>query len=176
MRPFTALIKDQITRMLFSNEEMRNLIIGDTLRYLGSWSPAMEILLLGTAAQESGCGEHLKTGRLLGIYQISAATHRKIWDKFLIQHPELASQVRGLASQRGFLENPHAELVSNLRYATAIAWLIYERCGKRLPQDATLEELATFWHRHFHAKARGSEEDFIRNYKMWVSGEKSLAA
>lgn len=162
--------------MLFSSEEMRNLVIGDTLKYLGDWSPAMESLLLGTAAQESGLGEHLKTGRLLGIYQISAATHRKVWDNYLILHSDLASRVRGLASQRGFLENPHGELVSNLKYATAIACLIYKRSGKSLKQEATLEELAGFWHRHFHAKARGSEAEFIRTYKTLVVGEKSLAA
>ena len=162
--------------MFLSCEEMRNLVIRDTLKYLGAWSLAMENLLLGTAAQESDLGEHVKTGRLLGIYQISAATHRKVWDKYLIQYPELASRVRGLASQRGFLEKPHAELVGNLKYATAIAWLVYKRCGKTLNPNATPQELAAFWYRHFHARARGSERDFVRAYKALISSEKPLAA
>jgi len=40
-------------------------------------------------------------------------------------HPDLASRIRGLASQRAFLEDPHSELATNLCYATAIAWVMY---------------------------------------------------
>jgi hypothetical protein len=39
----------------------------------------------------------------------------------------MASLVRGLASQHDFLSQPHAELATNLSYATAIAWFMYTR-------------------------------------------------
>ena len=44
-------------------------------------------------------------------------------------NPEMASRVRGLASQRAFLSDPDAELQTNLSYCTAIAWLMQQRAG-----------------------------------------------
>ncbi len=154
--------------MALHADEVRHLVIHETLKALGDWSLARETLLLGTAAQESGLGQCLKEGRLAGLYHISPATHRAIWDKYLINEPELASRIRGMASQRGFLEDPHGELISNLKYTTAIAWLIYKRTGKELPENSTLEDLARYWHRHFHAKASGNVEDFVTSYRTLV--------
>lgn len=162
--------------MVFSADELRHLVIRETLQELGDWSAANENLLLGTAAQESGLGLKLKAGRLAGIYHISPAAHRGVWDKYLINHPDLASVVRGLAGQRSFFQDPHGELVTNLKYATAIAWLIYKRSGRALPESSAPEELAKFWHRHFHARASGKIDDFIQNFRNMVSSTTTLAA
>jgi hypothetical protein len=161
--------------MNFSAEEIRYLVVRETLRELGDWSLCNENLLLGTAAQESGLGIKLKKGRMAGIYLISPAAHRAVWDKYLIHEPELASVVRGMAGQRSFLQDPHGELVTNLKYATAIAWLIYKRSGQQLPEESTPEELAKFWHRHFHAKATGRVEDYIRNFYSMVLPSESAS-
>ncbi len=162
--------------MFFSVNEFRHLIVRETLRELGDWSAAAENLLLGTAAQESGLGLKLKTGRMAGVYHISPAAHRAVWDKYLIAHPDLASRVRGLAGQHSFISNPHGELVTNLKYATAIAWLVYKRTGQSIPENCAPEELARFWHRHFHARATGKVEDFIQNFHQMVLPASSLAA
>lgn len=42
--------------MIFTADDLRHLVIRDTLNYLDDWSLAAENLLLGTAAQESGLG------------------------------------------------------------------------------------------------------------------------
>lgn len=162
--------------MLLSADQLRHLIIRETLKELGDWSQDRENLLLGTAAQESGLGKNLKEGRLAGIYHISPATHRAIWDKYLIKQPELASVIRGLAGQRSFLKDPHGELISNLKYATAIAWLIYKRTDKELPQGSSLEDLARFWHRHFHTRASGRIEDFVASFRSAELSTSSLVA
>ncbi len=152
-------------------EELRNFVIKPTLQQLGDWSPVAERLLLGTAAQESGLGFHLKYSRSrgLGIYQITPRTHTNVWDKYLIRSPDLASFVRGLASQHKFLTNPHAELTTNLSYATAIAWMIYRRSGKTLSVKANLNELAKFWARYFQTRQTGTVDDFINHYQQFVA-------
>lgn len=139
-------------------------VIRTALKQLGDWSPAAENLLLGTALQESGRNARLREGRRLGIYRISPATHRAVWDKYLVGDPELASRVRGLAGQHGFLCDPHGELATNLKYATAIAWMIYRRHGYDLPDAEDIAGLARHWHRHFHSRPSGSAEDFVSSY------------
>ncbi len=139
-------------------------VIRTALKQLGDWSPAAENLLLGTALQESGHNARLREGRRLGIYRISPAAHRAVWDKYLVGDPELASRVRGLAGQHGFLCDPHGELATNLKYATAIAWMIYRRHGYDLPDAEDIAGLARHWHRHFHSRPSGSAEDFVSSY------------
>ncbi|MCX2779923.1 hypothetical protein [Microbulbifer thermotolerans] len=152
-------------------DELRLLVIRPTLKHLKAWSPGMENLLLGTAAQESQLGFHLKQGRRhgLGIYQIQPHTHREIWDEYLIDHPALASKVRGLASQWDFLDHPHEELTTNLRYATAIAWLIYRAAGVNKVQENDVVAMARLWHQHFHHGPAATVRDFQCSYARLVS-------
>lgn len=162
--------------MFFDADDFRQLIVRDTLQAIGEWTPAHENLLLGTAAQESKMGLNLKQGRLLGIYHISPAAHRAVWDKYLLHHPDLASRVRGLAGQHSFIRDPHGELVTNLKYATAIAWLIYKRTREETPASEDIQGLAKFWHRHFRSKASGPIADFVANYRHFVTEKQGLAA
>ncbi len=162
--------------MLFAADEFRQLIVRDTLRSIDEWAPAHENLLLGTAAQESRMGLNLKCGRLLGIYHISPKTHRAVWDKYLLHHPELASRVRGLAGQHSFIKDPHSELITNLKYATAIAWLIYRRVEYALPTAEDVPGLARYWQRFFRAKASGQVADFIASYQHHILGKQEFAA
>ena len=151
--------------MIFSSQDLRKLIVSETLHYLGDWSASAENLLVGTAIQESGLGFSLKSGRRLGIYHISPASHRAVWDHYLVAFPDLASKVRGLAGQHSFIDNPHGELLTNLRYATAIAHYIYRKAGCTLPAPDDIQGLAKIWQRHFHCRPRGRAADFVRNYR-----------
>ena len=147
-------------------DELRLFVVRPTLKQLRAWSPGMEALLLGTAAQESELGFHLKQGRRhgMGIFQILPSTHRQIWDKYLINFPPLASKVRGLASQRDFLQHPHAELATNLRYATAIALLIYRAAGVDSVESENLPKMAKLWKKHFHHGPSARLRDFVDSY------------
>lgn len=103
-------------------QELREHIIRPTLRYLGKQCAATENLLLAqTQLPDTNC----LTNKSYGIYHIDAALHQKVWNQHLAFDPDLASKIRGLASQREFLNNPHIELATNLSYATAIAWAIH---------------------------------------------------
>lgn len=151
--------------MIFTADDLRELVIRPTLKYLDNWNPAMENLLVGTAVQESGLGFSLRQGKMLGLYHISPATHRAVWDRHLVAFPELASRVRGMAGQHSFLEDPHGELLTNLKYATAIAWCVYQRVRQPLPEARDIEGLARFWHRHFRSRPSGRVTEFARNYR-----------
>ena len=162
--------------MIFSAEDLRHWVVRDTLKSLDDHSLAAENLLLGTAAQESGLGVCLHQGKRRGLYHLTAATHRSVWDKYLINNPELASRVRGMAGQHSFLKDPHSELVTNLKYATAIAWMVYRRCDPPLPEANDIAGLANYWHRHFHPKPTASEQQFIQSYKELIAKPEAMAA
>ena len=139
-------------------------VIRATLKELGDWSPAAENLLLGTALQESGQDPRLRAGRRLGIYRIAPARHRAIWDHYLVAHPELASRVRGLAGQHAFLRDPHGELATNLKYATAIAWMRYRQRRVKLPDATDIEALGHCWESCYRCRA-GNAADFVARWQ-----------
>jgi hypothetical protein len=174
--------------------DLRALVIRPTLEQLDDWSPAAENLLLGTAAQESQLGNRLQNGPIhsgqlqrQGLYRISANTHLQVWDQFLIGDPELASRLRGLASQQQFLKTPHQELVTNLSYATGVAWMVYKRHRVTLPDARDIDALANCWLQYFAKRDCNADESgfnvevslekFKANYRQLVLRDhKTLAA
>jgi hypothetical protein len=169
--------------------DLRELVIRPTLHLLDEWSPAAENLLLGTAAQESQLGFRMcaNPAKGNGLFCISEYTHTQIWDKFLVTNPELASRTRGLASQQQFLKAPHHELITNLSYATGIAWMVYKSHQLQLPDENNIQELAGFWLHYYcsrdpqHTPALSKYDSmldkFVINYRKLVLREnKTLAA
>ena len=146
--------------------ELLELVIRPTLHGLGVHAPVAEKLLLGTAAVQSNLGFYLNSHQGIGIYGISAERHQAVWDEYLAFDEDLASQVRGLASQHEFLKAPHSELACNLRYATAIAWMIYQAAGVDLHELHTEKDLAECWYRVFTGSAPcQSPETFVARYQ-----------
>lgn len=157
--------------MGFCASELRDYVIRPTLQRLGTWTPSWENLLLGTIAQCSQFCFHTHNGRGLGLYQIDKETHRSVWDHFLAFDPDLASLVRGFASQREFLNEPEGELITNLAYATVIAWAIYLANAVALPDDANdAQALANCWFQHFpRHNAAYTPSDFVTNFHKHVA-------
>jgi len=121
--------------MELSVRELRESVIRPTLICLGKSSDAAENFLAAIVQQQQ-----LKPkGNTHGLlYPIDAALHQRVWNQHLAFDPDLASKIRGLASQREFLNNPHTELRTNLSYATAIAWAIFLAYPQvRHPTDKT---------------------------------------
>jgi hypothetical protein len=113
--------------MDLSLNELREMVIKPTLISLDKHSQAAENLLMAIVQikQENMHRMNAGNSKAYGIFQIDVPSHQRIWDKYLAFNPELASKIRGLASQREFLKQPHLELATNLSYATAIAWAIH---------------------------------------------------
>ncbi|MGI0117310.1 hypothetical protein [Zooshikella sp. RANM57] len=152
------------------NNQVINLlhkVVPATLSYLNVNSPVAACLMVTTAYAESSLATHRYDGNEgLGVYHISAASHRYLWDAYLAQHPDLASKVRGLASQQLFLIQPELELLSNLSYATAIAWQLYLQSGVALPATADPYQLAQFWLEHFDNGSEGKTVNvFMQSWK-----------
>jgi hypothetical protein len=154
-------------------------VIRPTLEYIAKHHPeirhdeSVENLLLGTAVHESMGLDRLFQmggGPALGVYQIEPATHESIWDNYLARKPKLASTIRGLASQRSFIESNkllNRELVTNLAYATAIARLVYLPVPDQIPDS--LEEQAEYYKKHFNTPAgSATPEEYIENYRRFV--------
>jgi hypothetical protein len=113
--------------MDLSPTELREMVIRPTLIALDKYSQAAENLLMAIALVKQENSHRLNTtcDKNYGIFQIDVPSHQRVWDKYLAFNPELASKIRGLASQREFLIHPHLELATNLSYATAIAWALH---------------------------------------------------
>tara|TARA_B110000503_G_scaffold12013_4_gene16245 strand:+ start:6371 stop:6706 length:336 start_codon:yes stop_codon:yes gene_type:complete len=109
---------------------------------MGVWTPARETFLLNAAINAPDVGLFCARSEGLGLFNITAAQHRDLWDRYLAFNPDLASRVRGLASQRAFLSDPDNELQTNLSYCTAIAWLMQQRVGGITEQPADTAVLA----------------------------------
>lgn len=142
-------------------------VIRPTLVYLDRQTPRAESLLLGIAASQSSLGDALYSRRGHGLYRIPELRHRQLWDTYLALDPELASRVRGLASQHAFLSGPHLELTVNLRYSTAIAWLMIEAQTTTLPTEDDALAMARIWRQIF--QPQGRLRDFVTTWRSCVA-------
>ena len=129
--------------MYVTAEHLRDHVIRPTLKYLGKWSHASEDFLLNAAVDSPDLGLFSPRNEGLGLFHITAAQHRDLWDRYLAFNPEMASRIRGLASQRAFLTDPDSELQTNLSYCTAIAWLLHQRSGRILEEKQASGQRAT---------------------------------
>ncbi|WP_373185694.1 hypothetical protein [Halopseudomonas sp.] len=149
---------------------LRQAVIRPTLTYLGVPSRSAENLLLGTLLVMAWLPPGKRPQGGIGPYGIPHALHTSIWDDYLASNADQASLIRGLASQRCFLRDPHAELGYNLAYATAIAWLIYRQQTLELGDNTNIDELAHVWQLMYpHRGARAS--DFLGSWELALQDE-----
>ena len=159
-------------------EQLRTYVIRPTLQQLDLWSEASEILLLGTVAHESKCGEYLHQvgGPALGIYQIEPATHRDVWENYLRYKSGLMLKIQDMVpvAQRrrtpgGWTSGSDAMLITDLAYATAIARVIYLRAPMRLPEADDLHGLAGYWKKYYNTPlGKGTVEKWLADYAKHV--------
>ncbi len=164
--------------MGIENHELLHYVIQPTLEKLGVESTTAEMLLLATANYHSDRGSKLHDNDGLGLFCISEALHKEVWDHYIAFDCELASKVRGMASQHEFVKAPHSELVTNLQYATAIAWLVYQYRWAELPTEVTPKSLADCWQRYFMNRPISLYEQnkFESCVRKLIAGVKSIAA
>lgn len=148
--------------------QLSEYIIKPVLDYLNMYSQSAIRLLLGTAAQESKLGYYLKqiNGRASGIWQIEPGTHDDIYTSYLDSRPKLHELVINLLSHDSGFDD---HLIFNLKYACAIARLIYYRVKSPLPHEDDLDGLAQYWKEHYNTEyGKGTPEEFVENYKNLI--------
>lgn len=151
---------------MISALDLRNLVIVPTLDEMAQyWSgcntPAAVNLLIGTVAQESTVGgiTRLKQikGPALGIYQIEPATHKDLWDNYLLTRPDKADYVRRCGSG-----NWRMDLTANLKYQTVVARLKYWRARFNWPDPTDIRALGAIWDKIYNANPdHGTVEQFV---------------
>lgn len=144
-------------------------VIEPVLKHIGLYSEDAAMLILGTGIQESHLDYlvQLNNGPAKGIYQMEPDTHRDIWDNYLAYRDDLASKVRGLASQLYWLEDPTRELTGNLFYATAMTRIHYKRVPVAIPHN--LDGYAEYWKQFYNTpEGKGTEEEFIDNFQRMM--------
>lgn len=146
-----------------SPSDLRTHVIRPVCDFLGLGGPAVEELLLGTAAQESGCGAHLAQmgGPALGIWQMEPATHDDLWSNFLTYRHPLSDKVGDLLV--GALPKV-AQLAGNLYYACAMARLQYLRSPMAIPAAGDLDGQAACYKQVYNTPlGAATVEQYIAN-------------
>lgn len=140
--------------------------IRDVLKDIHMWSLAAEYLVLGTAAQESGCGKHLEQmndGPAVGMYQIEPWVYKDMVD---IAVPVLERKT-GL-NKKYFPED--ADLLKfDLRLATISCRLQYARFSEALPFPC-VTGLGAYWKKYWNTeKGAGTIQEFIDRFPIVIS-------
>ena len=150
---------------MYSVAALRQIIKTATeLIYMGS--PAVEDLLLGTAATESHLGKYDKQiggGPALGIYQMEPATLNDIYDNYLAHRPWWADQLSKVVG----CDKPHLDkLQYDPIYSTIMARLHYRRVKFPLPGHGDIIGYAQYWKDHYNTRhGKGTVQKFINDYK-----------
>jgi len=147
-------------------KQLREYVVRPVLRELDAYSEHAEMLLLGTAAQESSFEliHQVGGGPAMGLWQMEPATHSDIVNKYLKYRPELAAKVFRASGCAGLDCN---NLIKNLSYACAMARVHYLRVKEPLPVD--LEGQAAYYKQHYNTPGgKGTAKQYIQNFKRLV--------
>lgn len=135
---------------MFNIDQFRKLIIQRTLEDLNMYSLDAAELLVFTCATESDGGSflHQVNGPALGIYQMEPATYNDIWQNHIYHEPKLALI---LFTSFSVSRMPSEErLIHDLRYATAMARIHYERVAERLPDAKNLTAIWKYYKQYYN--------------------------
>lgn len=121
-------------------------------------------LLLGTAMQESHCGDYLDQirGPAKGIWQMEPATEEDIWTNFLAYHPEFRVPVTKLMVSGIDRIN---QLEGNLYYACAMARIEYLRSPGALPAAGDLNAQAAYYVKWYNRGGAATTAEYIANWR-----------
>jgi len=130
---------------------------------------AAELIVVGTAAQETRLERFAQTpsGPARCFLQIEQPTFDDLFDNFLDHRPDLRDLALGMAV-------PHYDLFDqltwNLRFAAAIARLIYYRAPGPLPAASDIEGLAAYYKKFWNTSGgAATPEEFVRNFHALVA-------
>jgi len=150
--------------------------INPTLRFLEPeipYSMNAELLILGTAAQESLLGQLIqKKTRALDLYQMTEKTEKDIWKNYMPHHPELSKKVHTLLH---LSDNYYAAAMVRVYYwrHAEHAFQERERQKRIFGTEAGVSEMAYIWKRYYNTElGKGTEDQFVVNYNRLVTEDK----
>jgi hypothetical protein len=149
--------------------ELRAKIIKPTCDRLGLNGPGVEELLLGTAAQESNCGEHLVQlhGPALGVWQMEPATHDDLWLNYITFRTDLRALMMGYL----VTSLPRADqMCGNLYYACAMARLQYKRHNDPIPAPTDYQGQGALYKLRYNGPGAATVAEYVANAKRVLGG------
>lgn len=156
---------------MLNRKNLEDEILAPTLQALGMDSPAARALILGTIAQESAFGTHVRQiggGPALGICQMEPATFRDILGNWLAYRRHIQERMRKIWPA---LPGPEA-LVEDHRLAVAMCRLHYARVSEPLPAADDIEGLARYWKQYYNTpRGAGTVEEFVENFHHYLGAE-----
>lgn len=148
--------------MTINIKQLRHKLIRPILQAYDLWTPSAEELLLGTAAQESNCGEYIVqvgNGPALGLYQMEPPTFEDI---FKLVVPKINSLDFDIPYTAG-------ALVWDMRLSTIMCRLQYWRFEETLPKYNDIVGLAKYWKKYYNTvKGKGTVEEFVESYEYYI--------
>lgn len=160
-----------------NSKQLMDFIIKPTLTHIGFCGRSDAVIISGTIAQESGCGEYIRQlgydvdskNGAFGITQMELFTHDSLWADFLDYREDLAAKVYGL---KIYTLTDAENLMGNLPYAVAMARIKYLTIKEPLPNANDIKGMANYWKRFYNSpKGKGTEQEFVDNYNRYVKDD-----
>lgn len=148
---------------MFNPKQFRNLIERVLSQWPELYSEAAVEILLGTAAQESSFGYNFRQlggGPGIGFFQMEPHTYLWLQEEY--------------GEKYGFENRIPDDLEWDLRLAILLARLRYRILPQALPVAGDLPAMAAYWNKFYNANPQyGTDEEFINNYRKYVSKDVS---
>lgn len=150
--------------------QFKHLIIDDTLKDAGMYTPEASDQVLGTGLVESGLHDlrQLPNGPALGPFQMEPATFNDIYYRYLLRKDKsrLKALVRTLLVPRHtdyIVTHPLRQLMTNMPFAVVMARIRYLMVPEPIPK--TVDQQAIYWQTHYNTKNR--DADIVRYLRRW---------
>lgn len=133
-------------------QQFYNFVLQPTLKQMGKQyaTKSSQVLMLVTAQHESHCGHYIQQvggGPAVGPYQTEPDSIADLHANLLAFKDKLASLVARFRAQ----EVPEAEDVqTNLKYATAVARMMYYRHEEKLPKFDDFDGMWSYYKRYWN--------------------------
>lgn len=147
------------------------LVIKPTLERLFLYSEDAMELLIFTCAVESEGGTYLKqmNGPALGIYQMEPNTHIDIWENYIKAKKGLSTQLS--SNFEIFYMSDEERMIYDLRYATIMARLHYDRVPQSLPPHDDVNQIWEYYKLHYNTpKGAAEKQPSIESYLKFKHG------
>ena len=138
--------------------QLKTLIVTPTLQALHLASPAAINLVTGTALAETRAAyvRQIGGGPALGLWQMEPATHDDCWTNFL-NFPAQSHLATVCTRMRAPDLAATAQLVTNFRYACAMARIRFYRVREALPASTDAAGLSAYHKVHYNT-AQGAAD------------------
>jgi len=146
-------------------DQFREVIINATLNDLNMYTvDAAELLIFTCAAQSEG-GSYLREGVCntlrLGIYIMELKTYNDLWTNYIYKSPKIISV---LSHNFDVGRMPHEDrLIYDLKYATAMAMLVYQRTKLPFPRHNDVDAIYEFYRTHYNSHEDEAEYMYCVN-------------